>query len=184
MFSCFHMMRFLIILQKLSSSFISFCFAGISARSYNQIFQPWKEVLKNPNNFKYGRTSSLYLKQKIFQSLGGNTCMAYLDLQFTFQMPREMTISSKRPRKSVNHERNGKSLYLKQKIFQSLGGNTCMAYLDLQFTFQMPREMTISSKRPRKSVNHERNGKSRVDPPPSPSTPTSYRQLFCTLGQV
>ena len=27
--------------------------------------------LKNPNNFKYGRTSSLYLKQTIFQSFGG-----------------------------------------------------------------------------------------------------------------
>ena len=38
-----------------------------------------------------------------------------------------------------------------------------MAYFDLYFTFQMPREMTISSKRPKKSVNHERNGKSRVE---------------------
>ena len=27
--------------------------------------------LKTPNNFKYGRTSSLYLKPTIFQSFGG-----------------------------------------------------------------------------------------------------------------
>ena len=29
-----------------------------------------------------------------------------------------------------------------------------------------------------------RNEKSGVDPPPSPTTPTSYRQLFCNLTQV
>ena len=44
--------------------------------------------------------------------------------------------------------------------------------------------MTISGKKPKKNVDHGVNEKSGVDPPPSPTTPTSYRQLFCNLRQV
>ena len=42
--------------------------------------------------------------------------------------------------------------------------------------------MNTSSWSPRKCLG--RNEKSGVDPPPSPTTPTSYRQLFCNLTQV
>ena len=44
--------------------------------------------------------------------------------------------------------------------------------------------MTISSKKPKKNVNHGVNEKSGVDPPPYPATPTSYRQLICNLRRV
>ena len=37
---------------------------------------------------------------------------------------------------------------------------------------------------PLKNVNLGMNEKLGVDPPPSPTTPTSYRQLFCNLRQV
>ena len=48
----------------------------------------------------------------------------------------------------------------------------------------LSREMTISGKKPKKNVNHGVNEKSGVEPPPSPTTPTSYRQLICNLRRV
>ena len=65
-----------------------------------------------------------------------------------------MTISGKRPKKNVNHGTGVEN------------GNEW--------------EMTISGKRPKKNVNHGTG----VDPPPSPTTPASYIQLFCNLRQV
>ena len=44
--------------------------------------------------------------------------------------------------------------------------------------------MTISGKKPKKNVNHGVNEKSGVEPPPSPTIPTSYRQLICNLRRV
>ena len=48
----------------------------------------------------------------------------------------------------------------------------------------LSREMTISGKKPKKNVNNGVNEKSGVEPPPSPTTPTSYRQLICNLRRV
>ena len=46
------------------------------------------------------------------------------------------------------------------------------------------RETRERGKRPKKNVNHGMTEKSGVDPPPSPTTPASYIQLFCNLRQV
>ena len=73
-----------------------------------------------------------------------------------------------------------KAILKKTSVFSKV--STCYSFF-LHFQVTLPMKWT-----PQVGVQGNvylgRNEKSGVDPPPSPTTPTSYRQLFCNLTQV
>ena len=73
-----------------------------------------------------------------------------------------------------------KAILKKTSAFSKV--STCFSFF-LHFQVTLPMKWT-----PQVGVQGNvylgRNEKSGVDPPPSPTTPTSYRQLFCNLTQV
>ena len=96
----------------------------------------------------------------------------------------KVNISSKRPRKNVNlvwDKKSGFTVFAElrnaQKTTQTGPPSpTCI------LPCRCHGKVNISSKRPRKNVNLVWDKKSGVDPPPSPTAPTSYRQLFCSFN--
>ena len=74
-------------------------------------------------------------------------------------------------------------LYWRKINFKSLAGDVCMAHLKLSLSYflDVMRNDHIRQETKEKCQMNEKSG---VDPPPSPTTPTSYRQLFCNMRQV
>ena len=98
-----------------------------------------------------------------------------------------MTISGKRPKKNVNHGMTEK-LGVERERQERERGKRPKKNVNHGMTeksgVERERQERERGKRPKKNVNHGMTEKSGVDPPPSPTTPAFYIQLFCNLRQV